>query len=340
MEGVVQAGEKAIEDVVAGPTRPPLTKSYARAVGGSLPVIDDLPDPIKAGNSTKVVIPQEAYEKELLGFKNALIGRTNFRFITVDEIRAAIRTSWRLEVGVVLSPLGKGFFLVEFEKEGDMAAIWKRGSRRVGSQAITFQRWRPRFNLNDRTMSNKLVWIRFPDLPLEYWNEKILLSMAKAAGRPVTIDPCTQRVMFGNCATVLVELDIDGERISEIQVEHMHPCSRDPFWFHQTIVYEDELEWCRFCKKVGHSSEKCRSKVWSEATDTGRGDDQNANTNFEWVDGRRWRWRSRKRQGQANLSPENRVELGNPIQRGDLNLNSPFLESSHKQMEEVGMRHD
>ncbi|XP_043697029.1 uncharacterized protein LOC122647778 [Telopea speciosissima] len=343
VEGGEQAGVKASVDVAVGNPGPPLTKSFARVVGRSLSVIEDLPDPIKVRNSTKVGIPQEAYEKELLGLNNALIERTNFRFITLDEIRAAFRTAWRLEAGVVLSPLGRGFFLARFEKEGDMAAFWKRGSMRVGSQTITFQRWSPRFNPNDRSTSTKLVWIRFPDLPLEYWNEKIMLSMAKAVGRPVAIDGRTKRVMFGNFARALVEIDIDGERTSEIQVEHMRLGSSDPFWFHQNIVYEDELEWCEFCKKLGHSSEKCRAQVWPEAADVGKEGDRNANVDSEWEDGRRRCRCSRKRRGQADLSPANleiRQDLGNPIQGGNPNPISPLLERSIRQVEDISRKGD
>ncbi|XP_043694311.1 TMV resistance protein N-like [Telopea speciosissima] len=182
-DAVVKRAGEIVSGGALGHSRPVGTKSYARAVGGTLPAIDELPDPIKTGNSTKVVIPQEAYKKELLGFKTALVGRTNFRFITLDGIRAASRSSWRLEVGEVLSPLGKGFFLSRFEKEEDMAAIWKRGTVRVGSQTITFQRWKQRFTVNDRSKSSKLVWIRFPDLLLEYWNEKLLLSPRRQGDR-------------------------------------------------------------------------------------------------------------------------------------------------------------
>ncbi|XP_042481339.1 uncharacterized protein LOC122061879 [Macadamia integrifolia] len=236
-------------------------KSYATVTKKTLPDVEDLPNPIRVGSLTRVVIPQEAYEEKLETFSFALIGKVNFRFVSMDDIRCEVVASWRLKGNVNLSPLGKGFILFRFEKEGDMASIWRRGPIKVGGQIIRFQRWRPDFNINDTYSHTKLVWIRFPELPMEYWHERILLTMAKVAGRPVALDNKTLKATMGNYARVLVEMELNGVRVEEMQVERRQPGKETIFCFNQRIVYEDNMVRCFSCKKLGHHANQCRGKT-------------------------------------------------------------------------------
>ncbi|XP_042499723.1 uncharacterized protein LOC122077892 [Macadamia integrifolia] len=75
----------------------PAQKSFAKTVDIVFPVVDDLPEPVHAGNSTKVIIPHEEYEDRLHKYKFALIDRINFRFISLDDIRKEAREIWKLK---------------------------------------------------------------------------------------------------------------------------------------------------------------------------------------------------------------------------------------------------
>ncbi|KAJ4954656.1 hypothetical protein NE237_011439 [Protea cynaroides] len=71
-------------------------------------------------------------------------------------------------------------------------------------------RGRPYFNMNCQTMTNHLQWVHFPDLLQDYWNEAILLSLAKATGRLISIDKRTQNAVFVHFARVCVELSFQA----------------------------------------------------------------------------------------------------------------------------------
>ncbi|XP_042499710.1 uncharacterized protein LOC122077876 [Macadamia integrifolia] len=243
-------------------------KTFSTVVGKVLPDVEQLPDPIHAGAHTKIIIPQEAYEERLEKFKFALIGRANFKFMSMNDIRKAAGEGWKLKGRISLSPMGKGFILFQFELEGDMSAIWRRNLIKVRGQLIRFQRWKPDFDVHAVNNPTKLVWIRFPGLPLEYWHEKILLTMAKGAGKPVALDRRTRSAAMGNFARVQVEVIIGEKRVEEIQVERKQPGTGEIFWFKQLIVYEDGLAKCGFCKKIGHTLFQCKEKKEVDAQDT------------------------------------------------------------------------
>ncbi|XP_042518495.1 uncharacterized protein LOC122092224 [Macadamia integrifolia] len=154
-----------------------------------------------------------------------------------------------------------------------MSSMWKRGPVKVKGQVIRFQRWCPEFSIHDDHTQTKLVWIGYPELPMEYWHERILLSMAKASGRPVEIDRWTRNATMGSYARILIEVELGGSRVEEIQVERKQPRTNTLFWFKQRILYEDEIDRCSFCKKLGHSINQCREKKGKERFDEGsRGD--------------------------------------------------------------------
>ncbi|XP_042491261.1 uncharacterized protein LOC122071062 [Macadamia integrifolia] len=185
----------------------------------------------------------------------------------MDDIRKVAAEGWHLKGRVALSPMGKGFILFQFELEGDMANIWRRNLIKVRSHFIRFQRWKLDFDVNEVHKPTKLVWIRFPDLPLEYWHEKILLSMAKGAGRPVALDKRTRSAAMGNFPRVQVEVVIGARRVEELHVERKQPGSDEIFWFKQIILYEDDMYKCSFYKKVGHAFAECRErKILSDRT--------------------------------------------------------------------------
>ncbi|XP_042521277.1 uncharacterized protein LOC122094739 [Macadamia integrifolia] len=207
---------------------PPLPQS--ESTEASLPTLPRPTDPVpKKSYARAVIIPQEEYEERLNKYCFALIGRLNFRFISLDEIISEVAGNWILKEKVKLIPMGKEFTIFQFDLERDMASIWRRGSTKLGGQYVRFQRWCPDFNIHEKPVNKALIWVRFPELPLEYWHEKVLLTMAKVVGRPVELDQRTKQVLYGNFTRVLVEINVQSERLEEIQVERKHPGIDAPF---------------------------------------------------------------------------------------------------------------
>ncbi|XP_042490059.1 uncharacterized protein LOC122070022 [Macadamia integrifolia] len=161
-----------------------------------------------------------------------------------------------------MHPLGKRYVIFQFQCEGNKAAVWRRSPLRVGDQVIRFQHWKPDFNIHEKQFFTKLVWISFLDLPLEYWHENVLLSIAKAVGCPAALDRRTRQGLLGYFTRVLVEIDISdlAVRVEEVQVERFEPGTSQVYGFCQKVVYEDNVERCAHCKRVSHLISNCRWK--------------------------------------------------------------------------------
>lgn len=61
-----------------------------------------------------------------------------------------------------------------------------------------------------------MVWVRFPGLNLLYYDENVLLGMAKVIGKPIHIDQNTLRVDRGRFARVCVEIYLSNPIIGKI----------------------------------------------------------------------------------------------------------------------------
>ncbi|XP_042490028.1 uncharacterized protein LOC122069993 [Macadamia integrifolia] len=272
-EGLVSEGA-ARENLDHGPVQPevalvqenqPPRRSYVKVVANaSWPAIDSLPELIQAGNIHRIVIPQQDYESKRQVFRFALIGRVNFRLVSLDYLRKEAAEKWNLNQGVTMPPLGKGYVIFEFHCERDKAAIWKRSPFKLGGQLIRFQHWTPDFNIYEKQAQAKLIWVRFPDLPLEYWYENVLLSIAKVVGRPMALDQHTRQGLMGYYARVLVEMDVSDmpTRVDEVQVERLEPDTSKMFGFRQKVVYEDIGGSCGYCKQWATKSMSPGRKNW------------------------------------------------------------------------------
>ncbi|XP_043714844.1 uncharacterized protein LOC122663212 [Telopea speciosissima] len=191
-------------------------------------------------------------------------GRLNLQQVPFAQLRTAIRETWRLKESVDTIPIGKGFIIFRFLSESDMCSVWKRSPIKVGNQLMHFQRWRPDFKVNGNHQTRKLVWIRFPDLPYEYWHPDILVSLAKALGSPVALDRRTRERLADHFERVLVDIDISTEQVDEVMVERKRLGPSERYRFKQIIVYEDSLAHCGFCRRVGPSFNNYKDRVLAE----------------------------------------------------------------------------
>ncbi|XP_043694316.1 uncharacterized protein LOC122645028 [Telopea speciosissima] len=241
---------------VEGPSR-----SYAAVARSVLPNVENLPSPVRDSSLTRIKIPQEAYTKQLEMLKYALLGRLNFGHTTLDRLRDSAK-GWGLKNGVFMKSLGKGFVVFRFLSEEDMTSTWKRSSLRVDGQLLRFQRWKKDFNVDDQAITHRLTWVCFPNLqPQEYWHEEVLLSIAKAVGRPIAIDRCTKNSFYGHFARVCVDIDDSAPRVEEVYVEREQEGSHENFVFKQRVVFENPPSRCACCRRYGHNVEACPTKA-------------------------------------------------------------------------------
>ncbi|KAI7993248.1 hypothetical protein LOK49_LG11G01583 [Camellia lanceoleosa] len=91
------------------------------------------------------------------------------------------------------------------------------------------------------------LWVRFPNLPIEYYDEKVLYQISKVLGTPLKIDINTAMTARGKYARVCVEMDLRKPLISHLTIGR----------YHYVVEYEHLHTLCFSCGRVGHRKDKC-----------------------------------------------------------------------------------
>ncbi|GMP33311.1 hypothetical protein CsSME_00006691 [Camellia sinensis var. sinensis] len=115
---------------------------------------------------------------------------------------------------------------------------------------LTVRRWEPDFKPYEAGEVATALWVRFPQLPIEYYNEEVLFHIAKAIGKPLKIDLNIAMSTRGRYARVCVEVDLTKPLISRFAISK----------YTYIVEYENLHYFCFQCGKVRHRKEYCSSK--------------------------------------------------------------------------------
>ena len=121
-----------------------------------------------------------------------LIVKTFGRNIGFLYLSIKIRSLW--------NPMGKmdcidvrhDYFLIRFELQANLETVLRGGPWFVGSQFLAIRQWEPDFIASSATFSSAAVWVRLPELPIEYYKPIMLRKIGQSIGPVLRIDAYSQ----------------------------------------------------------------------------------------------------------------------------------------------------
>lgn len=235
----------------------PLTPkpSYAAALFNEPPLhfaIDDLPKPFFEDGLVSIQITEESYLRGLERCKTNLVGRISSPIKTQDLLQQ-LRSCWPSLENWTAAPLGKGFFMLQFQSLNDMQRVWSMGSIKLHNSMMRLIKWTPSFSPLAYKNTFAQVWVRFWDLGFAFWDNQTLFEIAKGVGTPLKLDPRTQQRTVGLYARVLVDVDFSQPLLSKLRVTRANG---------EIVIisvdYETEPIVCNKCGIVGHREDTCR----------------------------------------------------------------------------------
>lgn len=107
---------------------------------------------------------------------------------------------------------------------------------------LTISKWRPNFSPSNNVIAGTLVWVRFPGLTLEMFDEKTLMWMGNSMGKALKVDICTSSAIRGKYAKVCIEVTLDRPLKPNVMV----------YGKRYVVEYEGLTRICFTCGQYGH----------------------------------------------------------------------------------------
>ena len=100
--------------------------------------------------------------------------------------------------------MDNGYFLINLEDQEDYINALTKGPWTVLGHYLTVQPWSSSFNSEENFPAEIVVWIRSPNMPLQYYHKSTLRAIANIVGDLIKIDYKIESVQRGKFAVWLL----------------------------------------------------------------------------------------------------------------------------------------
>lgn len=167
--------------------------AFKQAFGFGNSMLEDLEsdtedDSLQEG-STKMLFSKEEKARMRAPWKHALIIKPFGRKVGFSFLDAKIRSMWAPLGQMDYIDLGMDYFLVNFELIEDMDNTLKGGPWFIGQPFLAIRQWELEFKASYADFSSIAVWIRLPELPIEFYEPAALLKIGKQLDLSYALTP-------------------------------------------------------------------------------------------------------------------------------------------------------
>lgn len=172
-----------------------------------------------------------------------MFGRTiGFSYLTFK-----INALWKPTEKIDCVNLGKDYFLIKFSSSDDYDNVLRGGPWFVGEHFLAIKPWEPYFKASKANLSSIAVWVKFLELPIEFYDLEVLKEIGSVIGPVLRIDSYTATGLRGSYARLCIQIDTGKPLITSIKVGRLV----------QHVMYEGLSSLCFCYGRVGHKLENC-----------------------------------------------------------------------------------
>ena len=198
--------------------------------------------------------PAEAVVEGVGLWEGCLVGQFFDKRLPLHVVMSLVERLWGKHEIPEISTTDNGLYIFRFK---DLAArdwVLENGPWYLAGRPIILRFWKPGMEMLNVQITSLPIWVKFFNIPLEYWTATSLGCIASAVGIPLHLDTLTENHSRLSFARICIEVDVNctfpksalldlgNGNYSTIRIEYP--------WVPQK---------CSHCKIFGHSHMKCQS---------------------------------------------------------------------------------
>ncbi|XP_062075230.1 uncharacterized protein LOC133779263 [Humulus lupulus] len=152
-----------------------------------------------------------------------------------------------------------GLTIVKFNDEATQDFVLETGIVQFDKKPVIVRPWTQDLD-TIRLVRFVPLWIRLPNLGLQYWGQKCLSSLVSTIGKPIMVDKFTNERFMIKYARIYVEMEITDGPLFVIYFVNKRGEVQEQF-----VEYEWLPIKCKNCKGFGHNMVECKKngpKSW------------------------------------------------------------------------------
>jgi hypothetical protein len=184
-------------------------------------------------------------------WRQGVIVKLMGRRIGYKALETRLKQMWVRKGVINIIDLGKEYYLVYFSNEEDYTKSLEEGPWLIYDHYLVVREWCPNFYPGSATIDKTAVWVRIPDLPIEYYDAKVLHFIGNRIGKTVKVDKNTLFQERGKYASICVEVELNKPLLAMFEL-------KDRIY---KIEYEGLHMLCFTCGRFGQYVEGCPEKA-------------------------------------------------------------------------------
>ncbi|XP_021737483.1 uncharacterized protein LOC110703993 [Chenopodium quinoa] len=184
-------------------------------------------------------------------WRNTLIIRMFDGSLGYMGLMKKLKRKWQLKGDMSLTAIGSKYFIARFSNSEDYNYVLTQGPWLIDDKYLTIRKWTPNFIPKEASISVLTVWVRIPNLSIEYFDKEFLKKIGSKIGKVIRVDKSTTYAERGQFTRLSFEIDLAKTLLAKFWL-------KGKIW---RIQYEGIKMVCYRCGKMGHAEDQCASMM-------------------------------------------------------------------------------
>ena len=199
--------------------------------------------------------PVEAVNEGIDMWKGCLVGQFLNKRLPFPVVRSLVNRLWGKREMPKISTTENGLFFFRFRDPEARDWVMDAGPWHLAGRLFILRAWKLGMDMLNIQLSSIPIWVRFYNIPLEYWTSTCLGHIASTIGIPLHLDPLTENQTKLSFARICIEVGVDCEFPKSVLLDRGNGS-----YSTIRIEYPWVPQRCSECKLFGHNLLNCEAK--------------------------------------------------------------------------------